>query len=39
MLLGWSSEGRGEIGGACSTYGRDAILIQNFGRKAWREET
>jgi len=28
-----------EMGGACSTHGRDEKFIQNFGREIWREET
>jgi hypothetical protein len=28
-----------EMGGACSSHGRDEKCIQHFGRKTWREET
>jgi len=28
-----------DIGGACSTHGRDEKYIQDFGRKILREET
>jgi len=27
------------MGGACSTHGKDEERIQDFGQKAWREET